>query len=142
MGNCKRKRELSLCNKPKLLFLLPSQRPVAQVFLVLQKSPQPIALDMNLTHHWTALEGPKWASCPALRVDHASCQSSDRNMSGSIASKEHAARGAVGLSPWFRNRSVVEWGIVWATDHNGALAFGSRPVRPTKLQMCGDDLVI
>lgn len=37
-------------NVPKLLFLLPSQRPVAQVFLVLKKSPHPIALDMNLIH--------------------------------------------------------------------------------------------
>lgn len=58
-------------------------------------------------------------------------------MSGSIASKECRALGQLGsLSSWFGNRSVVEWGTVCATDHNRALAFGSRPVRPTKLQKC------
>lgn len=35
-----------------------------------------------------------------------------------------------------------KWVSVWFTDHNGVLAFGSRPVQPTKLQMRGDGLVI
>lgn len=45
---------MQICQKS--CSFLPSQRPVAQVFLVLKKSPHPIAHDMNLTHHCVALE--------------------------------------------------------------------------------------
>lgn len=46
-GKLQAQKGTPLCDEPKLLFLLPSQRPVAQVHLVLEKSPHPIALDIT-----------------------------------------------------------------------------------------------
>lgn len=65
-------------------------------------------------------------------------------MSSNIASKEHAAWEHLGMCPPMGGHRDDSRGRrrnpVWATDHNGTLAFGSRPARPTKLQKRGNDL--
>lgn len=66
-------------------------------------------------------------------------------MSSSIACKEHGARSSRAPphgSEADPSRSNEVGGPFWVTDHNKALAFGSRPAQPTNLQMRGDDLVI
>lgn len=64
-------------------------------------------------------------------------------MSGSIDRREHAARGSLARPMGSETIPEVEEGpCLGYRYHNGALAFGSRQVWPTKLQMRGNDLVI